>query len=197
MQNLDTLALVLTTKCSRRCPECFCHDSLGTWEADFDKLLHSVEVMAPNRVHLTGGEPTLYTRIGDLIRELRSKVPVLTLESNAMGVLFEELRLLDGVYISRYPDNANGVSNLVDYLGEAISINIGNVHHIPRNRRNKGTCPRQYASVSLYKDRVYPCCVSWSIPGAASIEPCGNWREEIKQIPCPCDQCCFATGRPA
>ena len=61
------LVLHLTSKCNLDCDFCYIKNRDRTHELDYDKLINFISVIKPKSVQLTGGEPTLYPKIDELI----------------------------------------------------------------------------------------------------------------------------------
>jgi MoaA/NifB/PqqE/SkfB family radical SAM enzyme len=63
-----TLALVVTTACSLKCKHCFRGDAAPR-QLSFDlveKAVAGAKKLGLQLIHVTGGEPFLYDRLGDL-----------------------------------------------------------------------------------------------------------------------------------
>ena len=102
----------------------------------------------------------------------------------------EALRHYHEIYFSDYGDNTELLQKL-QALGPA--VHAGVIDHMPDRPGTGITCHRgESGTVSVVNGRMYPCCVAPGIKGAQSIEVSPTWREDIQDVPFPCDACRFS-----
>ena len=164
------------------CPDCCCdipeNESKNhiTWEY----VEHAAQFLRGlERIHLTGGEPSLHPKFREWVPALRDlfKCKLLTVESNGYGFqkFPEVFTHFDVVYASLYSeatfapggstywrpslDNAKKIKHLVEYYANRPGpvIYVGNVVHTPRHLR-PGTkmCPRGTSENAAYADGPVP-----------------------------------------
>lgn len=198
------ILLELTTHCDQRCPNCCCGIGINRelrhhpWEY-FERaaaVLYGVE-----RVHLTGGEPTLHPRFAEFLPRLKALFGChrLTLGTDGYGVeRHRELiaRHIDEVHFSDYHARPGAHEALVQ-IGVALSVYDGGVkgaNHVSRDRRGAGgPCGRAHGDCVPYADgKLYGCCVAPGIGGAEGLAPGSGWREQVRTLPLPCGDCWFS-----
>lgn len=161
------------------------------------------------RIHITGGEPTIHPEFEFLSSRFREvfDCKLLTLETNALWLkkhVDTVIKYYDKVYISVYtpetyegcPDNRKIISWFQDYCAKknsTVEIITGIVDHIPLTKRGNKICHRGLSETVQYTaGLLYPCCTGSGISGAMGIPLTDNWREEIEKVHIPCDVCWFA-----
>jgi hypothetical protein len=111
------------------------------------------------------------------------------------------LNFFDVVAVTRYGLPQFIVSNekeiaiiegIVDPSRLRISPSV--VSHTPRDRRGTGgVCARGSGeTVSVYKDRVYPCCMGWGIGTSESVPISTSWESDVMRLSRPCKDCFFS-----
>lgn len=166
------------------------------------KYLHGLD-----RLHVTGGEPTLHPKFTEFAPGLRDLFGCkqLTMETNGYGFkrFPETFKLFDEVYASVYtpetypgcPDNREQIAYIEKYLaGSATKFMTGLINFIPRSRRGTKMCHRGRSNdVTYARGLLFPCCVSSGILEVDhGIPLTENWREEIVKVDIPCEHCWFA-----
>ncbi len=212
-QRITNINFTLTTFCSMQCPDCCCNITamknaekrFFNWEylENAARYFYGME-----RIHLTGGEPTLHPKFiewAPLFKELFG-CEKLTIETN--GFAFKRapwaFMHFDEIYCSHYtagsfegsPDNTEEIEYLRTYLGEnSARMIVGEIKHLSRDIRGKNMCSRGWSETVGYSNgKVYPCCVASGIPARdVGIPLTVNWRKEILDVAHPCDICFFAT----
>lgn len=160
-----------------------------------------------NRIHITGGEPTMHPKFADFVPKLKELFGCtrLTIETNGFG--FKKYRSLftyfDEIYCSHYtaetfpdcPDNTEEIEFIKWYLQETkVKIIVGKVQHESREKRGTKICARGTSEALGYSNgKLYPCCVASGLPERdTGIPVTENWREDILKVIHPCDICFFA-----
>jgi len=198
------ILLEITTHCDQRCPNCCCGIGINrtlrhhTWEY-FERaasVLYGVE-----RIHLTGGEPTLHPHFAEYVPRFKELFGCqrLTLGTDAYGVERHREVIaahIDEVHFSDYHIRP-AVRPLLTQIVPSLSIYDGGLrgeNHIPRSRRGAGgPCGRAHGDCVPYADgKLYGCCVAPGISGAVGLEPQPGWREAVQALPLPCGDCWFS-----
>lgn len=198
-----------------KCPDCCCNI---TAMANRDKKFFDWEYLENaakyfyglDRIHLTGGEPTLHPRFRDFVPKLKDLFGCnrLTIETNGFG--FKKYSHLfgwfDEIYCSHYtadtfpgcPDNTEEIVYLKDALqilqNKNTKIIVGEIQHSSRENRGTKICARGTSETLGYSNgKLYPCCVASGLPARdVGIPLTENWREDILKVVHPCDICFFA-----
>jgi len=204
-------AIVITTKCNMRCPKCF----LGIPERkQADVPLQHLVVIASqlkgiDKLHITGGEPTLHDgfgRLGSILKDA-SEAKSIVVMTNAANPTHPGLWHYDKVYVSRYYEdmwpgykgNKERCYTLVRSF-DGMDLSVGNItdgSHFPE-RTEPGGKPCHRASLGLvlvFEDMVYPCCSPPVTPGSdvEGVPLCNpDWRSQVEEMTPPCDKCRFA-----
>lgn len=207
MRLIQTVNFAITDRCNRACPDCCCGMPLITdrWDATWEYLAGVAEcVRGIGRIILTGGEPSLHPRFADWVAPLKALFVGTRFCIETNGFAFqtrpELFEAFDTIWVSRYDspafDNPNqdDVARMIEYFkGKTTEVLVRRVEHVSRSRRGTTACFRGTGEwVSIYKGRVYPCCMGWGIDGAQSVAVTKSWMEEVKKIPLPCSTCLFA-----
>jgi MoaA/NifB/PqqE/SkfB family radical SAM enzyme len=159
-----------------------------------------------NRIHLSGGEPSMHPDFSDIAAKFKElfNCRLLTIETN--GTLLrsksESFKYFDKIYISHYtkdtfngcPDNTDNINYIKEYLKDSqTEVIVGEVEHISREIRGTKICPRGTSELVEYNNgKIYPCCVGSGLDEDVCIRPTENWIEEIKLVMPPCHICFFA-----
>jgi len=165
---------------------------ISIWEeVKAARLLGSI-----GRLHITGGEPIEdkhVLSISDTIRK-HFKADKYTIETARYHIA---LTMYDEVYFSHYGDDESW--DALAKIRERIpsdKVTVGHVAHAPDVPGGGGVCHRGLSgTVALYAGQLYPCVVGPGIEGAESIPLTSTWREEIQDVPMPCDRCRFSVTR--
>lgn len=196
---IDTLLLDITTHCDRHCDECCCaiHIHRKPVHHPWSYFEHVAQFFQGiDRVHLTGGEPTLHPQFGEFLPRFKPLFGCrsLTLSTNGWGVGTYQgviAEYADEVYFTDYHDRPWALEVLRGCTKQLI-VNNGD-RHISRARRGSGrSCDRAYGAATYADGRMWGCCVAPGIEGAENIEPCADWRERMMEIPLPCRDCWFS-----
>lgn len=206
MREITCVALDVTTFCNKCCGNCCCGINMGMRKAKHhepDYFAHAaVFFHGIQRLHITGGEPTLHPLFRNLIPNLRSMFQPerMTLQTN--GFRLEQYRNtieqnFTTVFYTDYGDRPH-TREVLTQLDVAHSIYEAGgpsaPNFTPRTRRGSGKpCERGFSDTVAYCDgKLYPCCVGPGVEGAVGIEPTENWKEEILKVPLPCENCFFS-----
>ena len=197
MREITCVSLDLTTHCDRRCPDCCCGIGINrklqhhSWEyfENAAQFIHGIE-----RIHLTGGEPTVHPQFAEFVPKLRALFgcKTLTLQTDGHGAkrYAETLAHFDHIYASRYDTNHADI----DFIGGRFITTEWAGAFTPRSQRGSGKpCQRGFSETVAYADgRMFGCCVAPGIDGAQSISLCADWKEKIEAVPLPCKECMFS-----
>lgn len=200
-QEITCVALEMTTVCDRACPDCCANINRGEREAhhhNWAYFMHAAKfIRGIHRIHLTGGEPTTHPYFAEYVPRFKALFgcTLLTLQTDCFKTeqYAETLKCFDHIYPSRYDARNAGAADLIrikfpstEFAGE----------HVSRSRRGSGAvCFRGESDTVAYADGLFHgCCVSPGIPGAATLEPCEDWREKILGVQLPCSDCFFSPG---
>jgi hypothetical protein len=202
---IKSVNLVITDRCNRACPECCCGvpDIKNNWCISLKDMVDASKMMyGIDRVNLTGGEASMHPEFalfGPLLKDMFG-CRMLTIETN--GFLFkknpEAFDCFDKVYATLYdkPEFEHSNKEDIEFLKKRLGdkLQVIKISHVSKSIKH-GTkkCDRgRYETVSLYKNRLYPCCVAWGISVDASIPLTSTWRDNIVKVHPPCKECFFA-----
>lgn len=161
-----------------------------------------------DRIHLTGGEPTIHPKFEEFVPKLKKLFGCnrLTIETN--GFLFKRnpgiFAYFDELYCTHYradsfpgsPDNSEDIAYIKEYWKSVPMIKIWDIDikHVSRAERGTKICPRGTSETLGYANgKLYPCCVASGLPERdTGIPLTENWRTEILDVVHPCDICFFA-----
>lgn len=197
-RNITCVSIDLTTHCDRRCPDCCCGIGINRTlqHHPWDYFVRAAEhLRGIERIHVTGGEPTVHPQFAEFIPQFRELFGCKTLTLQTDGFRAERyadvLRHFDHVYASRYDERNAGA---IDFIQLNYPTTEWQGEHTPRSRRGSGKpCGRGTSETVAFSDgRLFGCCVAPGIAGAESMEPCADWRERIEQVPLPCGDCFFS-----
>lgn len=194
-RSISCVAIDFTTHCDRRCVDCCAnigqrpavHHDWSYFE-QASEFIHGID-----RVHITGGEPTIHPKFAEFVPKLRSLFGcrLLTLQTDAFRVDRDVLRHFDHIYASRYDErNTHSVDVLVGEFGAT----TWEGKFTPRSRRGGGgVCARGMCETVAYAGgKFYGCCVGPGIPGAPTLEPTNDWIRKIESLQLPCADCWFS-----
>ena len=196
--------LLVTTHCNRACPDCCCgmprhvlgppqHYPWGyfTHAATFLRGLETLTI--------TGGEATLHPQFGRILREFDGLFEPINLELMTNGCDLLRYRAdWDQSHVTRIM--------ITDFDGDARShaaiaavrawdparLAVYPSAHVDVTRRGSGRPCGRRAIAAYAAGRLWPCCVSPGIPGAASMDPARDWRTALERVPLACADCCFS-----
>jgi hypothetical protein len=198
-------AILVTTFCNRTCPEC-CYripgrETLPTIHYDWPYFERAATFLRGLAVLcISGGEPTLHPQFGRILREFDAlfEPDVLELVTNGCDLprYADDWHHLARITIADFPGDERShaaVAALRAWDPSRVTVYDGT--HRSLTRRGSGApCGRR--TIAAYAaGRLYPCCVSPGIPGAASMEPARDWREALEQVPLACADCCFSPSK--
>ena len=196
MREYDKATIVLTTRCSRKCPHCaFPWDY--TWDSDEDHIAWLGQVLQKiKRVEITGGEPTEHPHFAELVPAI---------EKMAKSVEAEELSIVTGryhplltrfstVFVSEYDDNAADVQKIKD---ENKNVFSGVPRHLPADsstHEGKRCHRAEIGVMAILKDRMYPCVTGPAYDKAPflRLRKGVGWKAEIAKTPFYCAHCRFS-----
>lgn len=147
-------------------------------------------------LHLTGGEPTAHPQFAEFVPRFKGLFGAQSMTMWTNGYRVREnahvLRHFDEIWATKYgEDNAAEI----DWLKANYKTLYCDAPHVERSHRGTGRpCERglTHPGAAFANGRFYPCCVGPGIPGAASIEPTRNWRQDVLSVPMPCSDCWFS-----
>lgn len=207
MREISWVNLDLTTHCDQRCPDCCCGIGINRglqhhpWTY-FERL--APFIYGIDRVHLTGGEPTMHPLFAEFVPRFKALFGcrVLSLQTDGARVPqhIEVIRAhIDEVHLTDYQTRR---SDLAFYFLQAraavqlLTFEAGplGAKFVPRARRGSGEpCERGLGGQVAYADgKFFGCCVAPGVDGAQGIEPSPNWRAEVAAAPLPCSDCWFS-----
>lgn len=197
-REITCVAIDLTTHCDRRCPDCCCGIGINRklQHHPWEYFEHAAQfIRGIERVHITGGEPTIHPHFAEFVPKLKALFgcQTLTLQTDAFRTErnHEVLHHFDHIYASRY-DAKN--TKAVDLLVSEFGATTWEGEFTPRSRRGSGAgCARGRSETAAYADGLFfGCCVAPGVDGAAGMEPSINWKERIVAEPLPCKDCWFS-----
>ncbi len=197
VRGITCVAIEMTTHCDRRCPDCCANiGQRPTVHHDWSYFERAAESFyGADRVHITGGEPTVHPKFAEFVPKFRELFGcrLLTLQTDAFRTerYVDVLSHFDKIYASRY-DERN--TKAVDVLVASHDTSVFEGAFTPRARRGSGAgCFRGLSDTVAFADgRLFGCCVGPGIPGAPSIEPSKDWAVRAESIPLPCGDCWFS-----
>ncbi len=212
-QAITNINLSVTTFCSMRCPDCCCDitakpaNEKSFFDLDYFKNVAKY-FQGMERVHLTGGEPTIHPRFKELAAQIKGwfNAKTLTIESNGWGFTRfpEAFEHFDDVRFSHYTDalykgaeNGQQLEFLKNYYAgkDKPKFLWWDAVHIPRERKveNGKMCTRGTSeTVAVCDNLIFPCCVGPGVYPRNAIPLCMDWREKILEVFPPCSTCFFA-----
>lgn len=112
-RKIDRLALPITRKCNRSCPECMARDRTGDpYEVSVDGLKWVGKMIGPiGRIEVTGGEPSMHPNFKEISEGLHDWFKCNNIMLLTNGWLFEDSQYLpilleyDWVYVTHYTDD--------------------------------------------------------------------------------------------
>ncbi len=204
-QVIHTVNLELTTHCNKRCPDCATGIGINRilqhhpWEyfEEAAKWLKGIQ-----RVHLTGGEPTLHPRFAEFIPRFRElfDCEILTMVTNGFLVSKHEdliVRTFDYINFSDYEDRREALASIQSRMPVNVAYEgVNGALFMPRATIGGGRPCSRASWIShgcAYADgKLWACCVVQSIPGAIGLDPCDGWQEKLMTASLPCGDCFFS-----
>jgi hypothetical protein len=208
---IERVALPITRKCNRTCPECPARDNSAA-EMSKEEISWAGECIGKvAHIEISGGEPTLHSEFEWLCENLHNifQCDDILLLTNAIvpREKWNSILKFDRVYISHYtdkfaktygvPDNTAEATALKDWLEErGMNVWLQRMEcHLPMNTRQRWAngCIFFYDHkdmVTYYRGQIYGCCTSWQLPyRGRGIVLTKDWRNDLKDIDLPCDNC--------
>lgn len=213
-REINRIAIPVTRRCNRACPEC---PAKANSQTQVDEFKWAGQMIGPIKtVEVTGGEPSIhpdFEHISEHIHEWFDSKDILLLTN---GCLFENetkfplLLHYDRIYISWYTNefgikygidpNTAVVNRIEDYckrMGKPVWVQRMDSHVPIGKPPYSGKCMMGYDksdSVGYLQGRVYGCCVSnWLDDHGTGIPLTRDWRDHLTDIELPCDKC-FMSG---
>ena len=195
-RDIDTVLIVLTTRCSRKCKHCaFPWDY--TWDANKEYIGWLTESIGKvDHIQITGGEPSENPDFEELVPALQQMAETVEAERLTIftGRYHPLLTKFSTVFVSEYADNAEDLEKILSENKEVIH---GAPSHIPAdgNTGEGKMCNRaDIKMVSVFKGQMYPCCGAPAYAEAPSLKlyPGIDWRVEIAKTPFYCANCRFS-----
>jgi organic radical activating enzyme len=210
-RNIDRLALPITRRCNRDCPECPAKDN-DSEDTTREELIWAGELIGPiGHIEVTGGEPTIHKDFewfAENVHNIFQCNDILILTNGSMPKDKWPLLLkFDRVYITNYtdkfekahkcPSNTAQATELRDWLeanGMSVWLQDMDIHFQKSSKQRWANgCIFFYDEkdmVAYYKGQIYGCCTSWQLPyRGRGIVLTKDWRNDLKDIDLPCDNC--------
>ena len=203
---IHTVCLEINTHCDLRCPDCcagvgmhrfLTHHPCGYFETA------AVHLKGIDRVHLSGGEPTLHPKFAEFLPQFRELFGcrLLTMVSNGFAIeRYADLIVqhLDWLNFSDFHIRAH-IPEMLRARGLLVNIEdegAGASNFVPRIKRANGiACTRacwRSGGFGYADGKMWGCSVAPGIEGTQGMEPCAEWRERLPQEKLPCAECWFA-----
>lgn len=160
----------------------------------FFDLLHEITI--------TGGEPTFHPDFGEIVTEIKLKLPRIQLRIETNGLLYNKwskfFYLFDLINVTHY--TAESWKGCLDNtkMVEKIAANHPNVRVMPARhipfKPGKGTKPCGRQERPHYSQRkVYGCCLYPGVFGSTGVPIGPNWQEELQKVELLCRNCPYGT----
>lgn len=211
-RDISSINFTVTTFCSMKCPDCCCNITMMKNKDKkffyWDYFVNSAKYFyGIDRIHLTGGEPTLHPNFIEYVPKLKELFGCnrLTVETNGFGFkrFPETFSFFDEIYCSHYtstsfegsPDNTEEIQFIKNLYPDK-TIFVGEITHLSRELRGTKMCSRGWSETVGYSNgKLYPCCVASGLPERdVGIELTESWKEDILKVIHPCDICFFAVN---
>lgn len=136
-KRLENITVMLTDKCNLSCKHCCASEVSASQDISF-RILKQVITLNPQQITVTGGEPLLHKKIGDILSFLKKEYTgILALATN--GTLVEHYFDLILTYIDKVEVSLDGVedSSTEKYRGKGVFQKVLNAvqmlkqHNIP------------------------------------------------------------------
>ncbi len=163
----------------------------------------AIHLRGIDRVHLSGGEPTLHPQFAEFLPKFRAlfQCRILSMVSNGfrceqyadlLAANLDWLNFSDFHIRSHIPDKLRALGLHVNIEDEG----VGASNFVPRIRRASGkACSRacwRSGGFGHADGKLWACSVAPGIQGSQSLEPCADWRVKLPETPLPCNECWFA-----
>ncbi len=210
--DIKIIQFTITTFCNMRCPHCCCGmqviDKKDKYFVDWDYMVNAAKYFyGVDTISISGGEPSIHPNLAEWSPKLKELFGCRMLTMDTNGTMFDKKPEMfghyDKIYVTHYvnstyegcEDNIDKINFLKSYYSnrpELIHVG-GDMVHIDRSRRGKGSCFRGSSGTIHYAgDRLYPCCVAPGLNTKVSIPLTDNWKQEILNTKPPCHDCFFA-----
>ena len=214
-----TLHLTITTRCNQRCPDC-CNGMSLPNAPKREMTIGQVAYAGKNLGHfkivaVSGGEPTLHSQFPEVVRAIKENfdTSALVLATNGARLMREEnlsvLPLFDRITIMQYDketfsrssnpncgiDNTNLIVEFEPVKPPGVQILHIKGGHIANNRDAAHPCVKLLRTVSVFEDKIYPCCTAAALPSSGFVSISPDWRDKIRYVKIPCIDCPFAAGK--
>lgn len=209
-RQFNSIQLSITTHCNRMCPGCCCNmPYLNKYEhVDPDWIQEiSTKLQGLRLLQISGGEPTIHPQFRYITENVRKwfNPQMLMLITNGKRIIrhADILGHYDHIRISRYteesypgsPSNEETIEEFQRvFQGPSKIWSKLSKHWLGRNREEKGyPCGLGANDLAIIQwKRIYPCCAAPGQDPMIGIEVTDNWREDLKEIGLPCDNCPFS-----
>jgi len=199
---VNCIAILITTHCNRKCPEC-CFGILTAtpqhhpWSYFEEAARYLTEI---HWLFVSGGEPTLHPEFPRIAREFRTMFDperMILVTNGARVVEYgDSMQHFDEVRITDFDDprSQSAIAWMRQHASEKLVV--WGVDHIPMAHRG-GIHPCDRRTIAAYSGgRLYPCCEAPGLPQAASIPLGADWQTALDRVPLSCAVCPFGRAEP-
>lgn len=205
--NKYQLELAITDFCNLNCSLC----SQGTpWQKNkktmsleqIERISKFIEPFEFQAIKLSGGEPTLHPRFGEICENFKRWFPARRYKLATNGFQLEKfikhLEIFDDIELSLYPGRNDEVFNRLVKLNLPNLTALGKEDYqelddiFQESNLNKTNIYKRCPYSEIFKvvqDRIYPCCVIFGLSvikdinlDAISVLLDENWRQNLAKI---------------
>jgi len=196
LREYNKATIIVTTRCSRKCPHCaFPWDYI--WDSNKLHIGWLGDVLQKvQKVEITGGEPTEHPRFAELVPAIQRMAKRVEADelSIVTGRYHPLLTRFTTVFVSEYDDNTEDVKKI---KAENKHVFSGVPQHFPADSSTgEGKrCHRADIGVmSILNTRMYPCVTGPAYDKAPFLELHHgmDWRAGIAKTPFYCAHCRFS-----
>jgi hypothetical protein len=199
---VNCLALLVTTHCNRKCPEC-CFGILTAAPQHQSWSYFEEAARCLAEIHwlfVAGGEPTLHPEFPRIASEFRTLFDPehMILTTNGARVIEhgDSMQYFDEVRITDFPDHHTQA--VIAWMRQHAPdrLVVWGLDHIPMTHRG-GPHPCDRRTIAAYAGgRLYPCCEGPGLPQASSIPLGSGWQADLERVPLSCAVCPFGRMEP-
>lgn len=209
-RQFNSIQLGITTHCNRMCPGCCCNmPYLSKYEhMDPDWIQEiSQKLQGLRLLQISGGEPTIHPQfqyITENIREWFNPQMLMLITNGKRIVRYADiLGHYDHIRISRYnassypgsPSNEDTIAEFQRvFKGPSMVWSKLAKHWLGRGKEGGLPCGLGANDLAIIQwKKIYPCCAAPGQDPLIGIELTDNWREDLKTIELPCNNCPFSS----
>lgn len=202
---IHTVCLEMTTHCSKRCPDCCAGVGINRvlrhhpWEYFVEA---AVWLKGINRIHITGGEPTMHPKFAEFAPRFRDLFgcQILTMVTNGYRVADYEgliVETFDYINFSDYHDRREALASIRCRMRVDVEQpGLDGALFVPRAAAGQGRpCSRacwRSLGCSYADGAFWGCCVAQGLGNAVPLAPCDGWQAKLMAAPLPCETCFFS-----